>query len=73
MQPETERQQGRVKRIVTDRGFLFLSQEQGTDVFVHRADTEEGVFDSLVVGDTVTFVLQQSSKGLRGTAIRKVS
>ena len=71
MQPETDRQVGRVKRIVAEKGFLFLSQEQGADVFVHRSDTDEGLFDSLVVGDVVTFVMRPSPKGLRGVAVNK--
>ena len=71
MSSETERSHGKVKRIVADKGFLFLSQEQSADVFVHRADSDEGVFDSLVVGDAVTFVLQQSVKGLRGVDVHK--
>ena len=72
MSSETERSHGTVKRIVADKGFLFLSQAQGADVFVHRSDSDEGVFDSLQVGDPVTFVLQQSVKGLRGVAVRKL-
>jgi cold shock protein len=47
---------GTIKTLVKDRGFGFIQQDGGAeDIFFHRSSLQEGVYDSLVVGQQVEF------------------
>lgn len=50
---------------LTDRGFGFIKQEDGTELFFHRSQVMGGGYDSLTQGQTVTYekgVSQRSGK-----------
>jgi CspA family cold shock protein len=56
---------GVVKWFNSDKGFGFIKQENGPDVFVHfRAINSEG-FTSLDEGQKVEFTVTQGQKGLQ--------
>lgn len=40
---------------LTDRGFGFIKQEDGTELFFHRSQVQGAGFDSLSQGQTVTY------------------
>jgi len=64
--------QGKVKWFNDAKGFGFIQQESGPDVFVHHtAITAEG-FRSLAEGDAVEFQVKQGPKGLQAEGVRKV-
>jgi CspA family cold shock protein len=67
--PATERQAGRIKRIVRDRGFGFIASDQGMEFFFHRSALAQGVFDTLVEGERVTFDAAQGDKGPRAANV----
>lgn len=46
----------------TDKGFGFIKVEGSADVFFHNSACN-GMYDSMNVGDTVTFDLVQGDKG----------
>ncbi|MEP6893221.1 MAG: cold shock domain-containing protein, partial [Gaiellaceae bacterium] len=52
---------GTVKTL-TDRGYGFIAQADGTDLFFHRSQVEGGGFDRLVVGQAVTYEKGMSSR-----------
>ncbi len=54
--------QGTIKKIVADRGFGFISGEQG-DLFFHRSSVVETIFDDLREGQVVEYELDQSDPG----------
>lgn len=56
---------GKIKKLVRDRGFGFISDEQGKEVFFHRSSVIEGQFESLNEGQDVSFAIEQSAKGPR--------
>ena len=47
--------QGTVKWFNTDKGFGFISQENGTDVFAHFSEIKSNGFKSLEDGQKVQF------------------
>src|SRR6202035_861966 len=58
-------QNGTIKRLVMDRGFGFLSGEDGKEYFFHRSSVE-GSFEGLQEGQKVSFDVEASApKGRR--------
>jgi CspA family cold shock protein len=63
---------GKVKWFNDAKGFGFLEQENGEDVFCHfSAITSEG-FKSLQEGDEVEFDVVKGPKGLQAANVRKI-
>lgn len=56
---------GTVKWFNDEKGFGFLAQENGPDVFVHFRAIEGSGRKTLVEGQAVTFNITQSDKGLQ--------
>lgn len=65
--------QGTVKWFNDGKGFGFISQDGGEDVFVHHtAITMEG-FRTLAEGDRVEFEVVQGPKGLQAANVRRTN
>jgi CspA family cold shock protein len=63
--------EGSVKWFNDSKGFGFIQQEDGPDVFVHfSAITMEG-FKSLQEGDRVTFDIVEGQKGPQAANVQK--
>jgi CspA family cold shock protein len=54
---------GTVKWFNDQKGFGFIQQENGPDVFVHHSAINADGFRTLNEGDQVSFDIQQSAKG----------
>lgn len=62
---------GTVKRLVTDRGFGFITAEDGTEYFFHRSGVDSSVlFEDLAIGGRVSFDVERSDKGPRAQHVR---
>jgi CspA family cold shock protein len=64
--------QGKIKRLVADRGFGFVEGERG-DVFFHSSDVEGVSFDSLREGQMLSYEIGRGPKGPRATGVKLVS
>ena len=56
-------QQGKVKWFDVEKGYGFIEQEEGPDVFVHHTGINATGFKSLNEGDRVTFDVEDGQKG----------
>ena len=62
---------GTIKKVGADRGFGFITAEDGKDYFFHRDGLDSSIdFDRLVGGERVEFQIEQSPKGPRASQVR---
>ena len=63
---------GTVKWFNESKGFGFIEQEQGKDVFVHYSAIEGAGFKTLNEGDNVEFEIVDGPKGPAAAKVQKV-
>ena len=63
--------QGTVKWFNDAKGYGFITQEGGEDVFVHYSAIQANGFKSLAEGDRVEFEVTRGPKGLQAANVRK--
>ncbi|WP_373044760.1 cold-shock protein [Vulgatibacter sp.] len=64
--------QGSVKWFNDEKGFGFIAQDDGGDVFVHHTAINADGFRSLAEGQRVEFDVQQGPKGLQASNVRAI-
>ncbi len=64
--------EGVVKWFNDAKGFGFIAQEEGPDVFVHFSSIQMDGFKSLAEGDRVTFDITEGQKGPQAANVVKV-
>lgn len=63
---------GSVKWFNDKKGFGFISQENGDDVFVHQTSIQGEGFRTLAEGDKVEFEVMKDEKGYKATNVVKL-
>ena len=64
--------QGTVKWFNESKGFGFITQEDGSDVFAHYSAIESQGFKTLTEGDVVNFDVVEGDKGPKASNIVKL-
>ena len=64
---------GVVKWFNNSKGYGFLTDENGADVFVHFSAIQSDGYKTLKQGDSVEFDAIEGEKGLQAQNVRKVS
>jgi cold shock protein len=64
---------GKVKWFNNTKGFGFLEQESGKDVFVHYSAIAGDGYRTLTEGEAVEFEITETSKGLQALRVTKLS
>jgi cold shock protein len=64
---------GKVKWFDNKKGFGFIAQDTGQDVFVHHTSIIGAGFKTLNEGENVTFEIVTSDKGLKAQNVERLS
>jgi CspA family cold shock protein len=64
---------GTVKWFNDQKGYGFISQEKGGDVFVHHTAIMSEGFRTLAEGDKVEFEITQGNKGPAAANVKKIA
>ena len=65
-------QSGTIARLLLDKGFGFIRDECGTELFFHRGSVRGAVFELVREGQRVEFTPEESQKGPRAGDVRLV-
>ena len=63
---------GHVKWFDKTKGFGFIEQEDGDDVFLHFSEIQSEGFKVLIEGQAVRFSIQQGAKGLQASNVEVI-
>lgn len=69
----TERTRGTVKWFNNEKGYGFIQQDSGPDLFVHYSEIQGSGYKSLNEGDMVEFEITEGRKGKQASAVVVVS
>ena len=61
--------QGKIKKVVSDRGFGFIEADRG-DLFFHHSEVQGITFEELQEGQLVDYEIGQGRKGPCATSVR---
>ena len=63
---------GTIARLLIDKGFGFIRDENGVEHFFHRSAVRKAVFELLRDGQRVEFTPEESAKGPRAGEVRLI-
>jgi CspA family cold shock protein len=68
-----ERARGVVKWFNGEKGYGFITPEEGPDLFVHYTEVQASGYRSLNEGDKVEFEITQGKKGKQASAVKVIT
>ncbi len=69
----SERIKGTVKWFSAEKGYGFITQESGPDVFVHYSVIRGGGYKLLNEGDEVEFEITEGPKGMQANDVTRIN
>ena len=63
--------QGKIKKLVSDRGFGFVQTEDNSDLFFHHSEVQGCTFEELQEGDAVEYEVGEGRQGPCATGVKK--
>jgi CspA family cold shock protein len=63
---------GKIKKVASERGFGFISDTDGRELFFHKSSVIDAQFDALRGEEKVEFEVEDSPKGPRAVNVRIV-
>ena len=69
----SDRETGHVKWFNEKKGFGFILNENGDDIFVHYKDIQGEGFKTLSENDPVIYMIEKGPKGLKAQEVLRVS
>lgn len=63
---------GKIKRIVLEKGFGFIADDDGTEVFFHKTSLQGVDFSALINNQEVEFEVKKTPKGLSADSVTVV-
>ena len=63
---------GRIKKLIRERGFGFISDTDGREVFFHQSGLVGTAFDALKGDENVQFEVEKTDKGPRAVNVSVV-
>ena len=67
------RAHGKVKWFNETKGYGFIKQDAGRDIFVHYSEIQGEGYRTLAEGETVEFDLREGPKGLEATNVARLA
>ena len=64
---------GKIKKLVRERGFGFISDTDGREVFFHQSSLVDSKFEDLSEDQSIEFEIEKSPKGPRAIDIKLVA
>ena len=64
--------QGTIKKVIADKGFGFIEQDNGPDVFVHFSQIQGDGFKTLAENERVSFDVTDGQKGPQASNVVKL-
>jgi CspA family cold shock protein len=61
---------GKIKKLVRERGFGFIADTDGRELFFHQSGLVDLKFDDLKEDQSISFEVEQSPKGPRAISIK---
>jgi len=64
---------GKIKKLIRDRGFGFISDTDGREVFFHQSSVMDMKFDTLSEEQKVEFEIEKSPRGPRAINVKVIA
>ena len=64
---------GKIKKLIAEKGFGFISDTDGNEVFFHKNSLDGMDFGELVGGEDVQFEVEKTPKGLNAVNVSVIS
>ena len=63
---------GKIKRLMRERGFGFITAEDGREIFFHQSELQNTSFSDLQEEDQLEFDVVKGDKGPKAENVRKI-